>query len=218
MKLTERQPARACGRAPAAGISADLRTEAAMKVFFAGLATETNSFSSIPTAEAAFALGQRRGDAVFADRGMYGEMARALRELAAAEGGMVAPGLFAFAQPAGPTVQSVYERLRDALLDDLAAAAPVDIVMLFLHGAMISQDCWDCEGDILTRVRAVVGPEVPVGVVLDPHAHLTETMLTQATVLCFQKEYPHIDGLARITDAWNICLGVLRGEPAPVWA
>ncbi|HUO11864.1 MAG TPA: M81 family metallopeptidase [Caulobacteraceae bacterium] len=189
-----------------------------MNVFFAGLATETNSFSSIPTAERAFALGQKRGEAVFADRGMYGEMARALRDLAAAEGGHVSPGLFAFAQPAGPTVQAVYERLRDALLDDLQAAAPVDIVILFLHGAMISQDCWDCEGDILTRVRAIVGPETPIGVVLDPHAHLTETMLEQATVLCFQKEYPHIDGVARLGDAWRICLGVLRGEIAPVRA
>jgi microcystin degradation protein MlrC len=189
-----------------------------MNVFFAGLATETNSFSSIPTAERAFALGQKRGEAVFADRGMYGEMARALRDLVAAEGGQVSPGLFAFAQPAGPTVQAVYERLRDALLDDLAAAAPVDVVMLFLHGAMISQGCWDCEGDILTRIRAIVGPDVPIGVVLDPHAHLTQTMLEQATVLCFQKEYPHIDGVPRLQDAWRICRRVLAGEARPVWS
>ncbi len=187
-----------------------------MNVFFAALATETNSFSSIPTAEAAFALGQRRGEAVFRDRGMYGEMARALRDLATAEGGVVTPGLFAFAQPAGPTVQAVYERLRDVLLDDLRAAMPVDMVVLFLHGAMISQRCWDCEGEILTLVRALVGPDTPIGVVLDPHAHLTAPMLEKATVLCFQKEYPHIDGVERIGDAWRLCLGVLRGEIDPV--
>jgi microcystin degradation protein MlrC len=189
-----------------------------MNVFFAGLATESNSFSSIPTAEAAFALGQRRGEAVFSQRGMYGEMARSLRELVAAEGGRVSPGVFAFAEPAAPTVQAVYERLRDDLLADLQAAAPVDAVILFLHGAMISQGCWDCEGEILSMVREIVGPSTPVGVVLDPHAHLTSTMLEQATVLCFQKEYPHIDGLARLADAWRICLGVLRGQAAPVWA
>jgi microcystin degradation protein MlrC len=189
-----------------------------MNVFFGALATETNSFSSIPTAERAFGLGQRRGAAVFDDRGMYGEMARALRDLATAEGASVSPGLFAFAQPAGPTVQAVYERLRDALLDDLRAALPVDIVMLFLHGAMISQQCWDCEGEILALVRQIVGPDVPVGVVLDPHAHLTQTMVDQATVLCFQKEYPHTDGVARLGDAWRICLGVLRSEIDPTQA
>src|SRR5579871_1953886 len=138
-----------------------------MHVFFAGLATETNSFSSIPTSEAAFALGQRRGRAVFTDRGMYGEMARALQALVEPEGGQISPGLFAFAQPAAPTVQAVYERLRDALLDDLRAAMPVDMVLLFLHGAMISQGCWDCEGEVLTMVHQIVGPEVPIGVVLD---------------------------------------------------
>ncbi|MGH6956317.1 MAG: M81 family metallopeptidase, partial [Caulobacteraceae bacterium] len=187
----------------------------AMNVFFAGLATESNSFSSIPTAERAFALGQRRGEAVFGDRGMYGEMARGLRDLVEAEGGHVSPGLFAFAQPGAPTVQSVYERLRDMLLDDLRAAAPVDVVILFLHGAMIAQDCWDCEGDILSLVREIVGPETPVGVVLDPHAHLTETMLEKATVLCFQKEYPHTDYMPRTADALRICLGVLRGQARP---
>ncbi|HLI66246.1 MAG TPA: M81 family metallopeptidase [Caulobacteraceae bacterium] len=186
-----------------------------MNVFFAGLATESNSFSSIPTSEAAFAVGQRRGAAVFEDKGMYGEMARRLGRLVAAERGQITPGLFAFAQPGAPTVQAVYERLRDALLDDLRAAMPVDIVILFLHGAMIAQDCWDCEGDILTRVRALVGPDVPVGVVLDPHAHLTQTMIDQATVLCFQKEYPHTDGLPRLEDAWRICLGVARGQVRP---
>ena len=189
-----------------------------MKAYFAGLATETNSFSSIPTATAAFDLGRKRGEEVFGDRGMYGEMARTLRELADAEDCDVAPGLFVFAQPAGPTVQAVYERLRDELLDDLRAAAPVDVVMLFLHGAMISQDCWDCEGDILTRVREIVGPRVPIGVVLDPHAHLTPTMLEKATVLCFQKEYPHVDGAARLADVWRICLDVLRGKARPVWS
>ena len=189
-----------------------------MNVYFAGLATETNSFSSIPTATGAFELGRRRGEEVFGDSGMYGEMARTLRELVSAESGSVSPGLFAFAQPAGPTVQAVYERLRDTLLDDLRGAGPVDVVMLFLHGAMISQDCWDCEGDILTRVREIVGPATPIGVVLDPHAHLTSAMLQQATVLCFQKEYPHIDGAARLADAWRICLDVLRGRARPVWS
>jgi microcystin degradation protein MlrC len=186
-----------------------------MNVFFAGLATESNSFSSIPTAEAAFARGQRRGEAVFADKGMYGEMARRLRELVEPEGGQVIPSLFAFAEPAAPTVQAVYERLRDIVLDDLRAAAPVDMVILFLHGAMIAQETWDCEGDILARVRQIVGPDTPVGAVLDPHAHLTEAMIAHATVLCFMKEYPHTDGLPRLQDAWRVCLGVARGNHRP---
>jgi hypothetical protein len=87
---------RASGASPGSARNAN-DNASAMNVFFAGLGTETNSFSAIPTAEAAFARGQRRGEAVFGSRGMYGEMARALRDLVAAEGGVVSPGLFAWA-------------------------------------------------------------------------------------------------------------------------
>jgi microcystin degradation protein MlrC len=187
-----------------------------MKVFFAALATETNSFSSIPTGKAAFASGQVRGQAVFENTGYFGPFAKTLRDLVAADGGEVIPSVFAFAQPAAPTVQSVYEELRDALLADLKAAAPVDAVVLFLHGAMIAQETWDCEGDILERVRAVVGPDVPVGVVLDPHAHLTDKMIDNTTVLSFQKEYPHTDGLDRLADVWALLRRVIAGEIKPV--
>ncbi|HTX48472.1 MAG TPA: hypothetical protein VME40_03675 [Caulobacteraceae bacterium] len=50
-----------------------------MNVCFAGLGAETNPFPAIPTGEAAFARGGRRAEAVFAGRGMCGEMARAGR-------------------------------------------------------------------------------------------------------------------------------------------
>lgn len=189
-----------------------------MRVFTGAIATESNSFSSIPTGEAAFASGMVRGAAVYADEGMWGPFARRLREHTNTERGELIPSIFSFAQPGAPTVQTVYEGMRDALLHDLKAAGKVDIVILFLHGAMISQDIWDCEADALQRVRAIVGADVPIGVVLDPHAHLTEAMIQNATVLSFMKEYPHIDMIDRLDDVWRICLRVLRGEIKPVAA
>jgi len=189
-----------------------------MKVFYAALSTETNSFSSIPTARAAFALGQRRGAEVLDDNLIFGPSARHLRDLVEAEGGELALGVFAFAQPGAPTVQAVYEELRDALLEDLRAAGPVDMVVLLLHGAMMADEVWDCEGDILQRVRQVVGNNTPVGAVLDPHAHLTNDMIESATVLAFQKEYPHTDLLDRLGDVWRLCVETLRGRIAPAAA
>ena len=73
---------------------------------------------------------------------------------------------------------------------------------------MLSQDCLDCEGDILERIRKIVGLSVPIGVVLDPHAHLTQRMLDNATVLSFMKEYPHTDLIDRARDVVPICLDV----------
>ena len=53
--------------------------------------------------------------------------------------------------------RETYEDLRDEILDQLRAALPVDAVMLGLHGAMVAQGYDDCEGDLLERVRAIVG-------------------------------------------------------------
>ena len=108
---------------------------------------------------------------------------RPLFERLDARGWELAPGLQAFAAPAGITPRPVYEALRDELLADLDASAPVDAVMLFLHGAMVAEGYDDCEGDLLTRVRERVGPKVPIGAELDLHCHLTETMCEAADIL-----------------------------------
>jgi len=76
-------------------------------------------------------------------------------------------------------VRPAYEKLRDELLSDLKKAMPVDMVVLALHGAMAAQGYDDCEGDILQRIRAIVGDKVPVGGELDLHCHITDTMVRE---------------------------------------
>lgn len=190
-----------------------------MKVLLAAIATESNSFSSMPTSLRAFeAYGIQAGEEVYERPGFFREMALTLSSLAREAGASVHPSIFAFAQPGAPVIQNVYEQLRNKLLSDVAACRP-DMVILFLHGAMLSQQCLDCEGEILSRIRQFLGPSVPIGVVLDPHAHLTEQMLENATLLSFMKEYPHTDLVDRARDVWGICLEVARGaRKRPVWA
>ena len=60
---------------------------------------------------------------------------------------------------------------------------PVDGVFIALHGSMVADGCDDPEGELLERVRAVVGPEVPVVATLDLHGNVTERMATHATGL-----------------------------------
>jgi microcystin degradation protein MlrC len=116
-----------------------------------------------------------------------------VRRQLAAEGHETVESLLAFAQPLGRTVRSVYESLRDEILDDLRKAGPVDGVILVLHGAMVADGYDDCEGDVISRVRAIVGPKVPIGVSLDLHCHFTQKMLTEADAIICYKEYPHTD-------------------------
>src|SRR6516162_7758134 len=111
-----------------------------MKIFMASLLTETNSFSPIPTGRASF----MEGEAWFRNDGsrhapVMGNIPLiAWRHMGEADGHRVAESICALAQPAGPTLRHVYEELRDMILADLRAAMPVDIVLLFMHGAMVA--------------------------------------------------------------------------------
>ncbi len=179
-----------------------------MRIFVAGLSTETNTFAPLATGRAAFEKSLQRPS------GVVGLAERLLAE----NGDEAIASITAGAEPSGTTVGAVFEELRDRILEDLRAALPVDGVLLSLHGAMVAQGYDDCEGDILARVRALVGPDAPIIAVLDPHAHLTERMLAEASVLIFLKEYPHTDGEERLRDAVRIMHAATRGEIKPVMA
>jgi microcystin degradation protein MlrC len=187
-----------------------------MHFFFAALVTESNSFSNIPTSRRSFLKhsGQEALDANFLLSGMVRHFARRAAEICAA----TSIGLCAYAQPGAPVVHADYLALRAELLADLRRSQPLNAVFLYLHGAMLSDECLDCEGDILRAVRGIVGPHIPVVVLLDPHAHLTEDMLQNADLLAFMKEYPHTDGPERIDDLFRVAQGMLHGHVRPVAA
>lgn len=169
-----------------------------LKAFTAGFGTETNSFSSIITDLAAF-------ERTFLYR--PGEHPEALTEVSAPlfvlrerqrqQNWRIVEGTYAFALPAGTVTKEAYESLRDEILQQLADGAPYDLVALSLHGAMCASDYDDCEGDLLTHVRRIVGASTPIGVEFDPHAHLTSAMIENADILIAFKEYPHTDFLER---------------------
>ncbi|MFN2450415.1 MAG: M81 family metallopeptidase [Candidatus Baltobacteraceae bacterium] len=177
-----------------------------MRIFTAALVTETNTFSPIPTGRDAFGSDGAEELATLAR----------WRERAQAGGHNLVESIGAVAQPAGPTVRHVYEALREQLLDDLRAAAPVDIVLLYLHGAMVAQGYDDCEGDILERVRGIAGDTAVVGAELDLHSHLTDAMLRHATIIAGYDEYPHTDIVSRGESLYRLCMEAALGRTRPV--
>jgi microcystin degradation protein MlrC len=190
-----------------------------MKVLIAALGTETNTFVPFPTGRRNFEdSGVFHGDVTTHTPNLFSAPLHVWRKHAEARGWTVVESLFAFAQPAGPTVRSVYEGYRDEILADLKKALPVDIVLLCMHGAMVADGYDDCEGDLLTRVRQVVGPKAIVGGELDLHCHLTTAMLTQANVLVTFKEYPHIDTAERAEELFTLCADAAEGKTRPVMA
>ena len=182
-----------------------------MKVFFGGIVTETNTFSPIPISMQSFEeRGIQRGEDVF-DAHTGSDMARYARSL----GLEVVGGLYADAHPGAAVDRRTYETLREELLERLRAAMPVDIVALNMHGGMVATGYDDCEGDLIARIRDLVGPSVVIGCELDPHSHLSNAMFENALLMCY-RENPHIDIDARGRELIDLLVRAGRGEVKPV--
>jgi microcystin degradation protein MlrC len=190
-----------------------------MRLFIATLGTETNTFASFPTGLEDFkAHAWSEDGARDLVASHWNAPARTWLRRADALGWEVVEGLHAFAEPAGVTTRAAYEFMRDRILVELAAAGPVDAVLLFLHGAMVADGYDDCEGDLVTRVRAQVGPNVRIGVELDLHAHIDHVLVDAADVIVFYKAYPHNDHAERADDVFTLVQRTLAGEIEPVMA
>jgi microcystin degradation protein MlrC len=189
-----------------------------MRIFSAGIDSETNTFTNLPTGWRSFEEGGLwRGNAGTGSSWLT-PVPITFARLAAEQGFDYVEGLYAAAQPAGLAVRAVYEALRDEILNDIVARGPFDLVLLHLEGAMVAQGYEDCEGDILARVRALLPPGAALGAVLDPHCHLTDTMVSNADVLIACKYFPHDDYAARAAEVFNLCLRTARQEIKPVAA
>ncbi len=190
-----------------------------LRILTATVVTETNTFSPIPTGWEAFARNgiQHGREAPIAPFSDFASMI-AWRELAQRDGHTVIESVAAVAEPGGITVRSVYESLRDEVLADLQRALPVDVVLLFLHGAMVAEGYDDCEGDLLARCRELTGAKSIIGAELDLHSHLTPAMLGAADVILAYKEYPHTDIVERARDLYRLCTDAAAGRTKPVSA
>ncbi len=188
-----------------------------MRIFTAALATETNTFSPICVDRKAFEA------SLYAPPGTHPETPTLCsapitvgRRVCREKGWTLIEGTAAWADPAGLVNRQAYESLRDEVLGQLEAALPVDAVVLGLHGAMVASGYEDTEGDILSRIRALVGPDVLIAAELDPHSHLTARRLEAANVFVYFKEFPHTDFVDRAEDLWRIAVDTLEGQVRPV--
>jgi microcystin degradation protein MlrC len=112
---------------------------------------------------------------------------------AEANGWELAPTIFAAASPSAHVTEDAYERIAKVMIDGIKAAGAIDAVYLDLHGAMVTEHLDDGEGEILGRVRKVIGKDLPLVVSLDLHANVTPQMMQHADALIAYRTYPHVD-------------------------
>lgn len=190
-----------------------------MRLFIATLGTETNTFASFPTGIDDFKTCLWNEGAIetlppspwTAPTQIWLQRGKEL-------GWDVVQSLFAFAEPAGPVIQKDYEFMRDRILADLKAAGEVDAVLLYLHGAMVAFGYDDCEGDLVARIRQQVGDRTKIGVELDLHAHMDDTIVAASDLIVIYKTYPHIDHSERAEDLFDLMVRTLNGEIDPKMA
>ena len=168
------------------------------RIAIGGMQHETNTFAPSKADYAAFEAGggwpgAQYGEAVFAAvEGANIPAAGAIQALRAKGHDLVATA-WAAASPSAHVTTEAFERIVSGLISNLKKQLPVDGVYLDLHGAMVTEAHDDGEGEILRRVREVVGPRVPVAASLDLHCNFTRAMFENCDALVAYRTYPHVD-------------------------
>lgn len=194
------------------------RPMTAFTVLTAELKHETNTFCNLPTTQASFSergilLGQ---DAIAARREHNTELA-GFMDVAAVHGWNSVHVLSADAPPGGPVTRAAFDDLVDPIVAAaLAHRGQLHGILLGLHGAMVADFCDDGEGEILRRLRAQVGPDLPIAITLDPHANVSRTMCDLADIIVSYKTYPHTDMRVTAQHAASILQRTMQGEIRPL--
>lgn len=169
-----------------------------MRVAVGGFQHETNTFARAPATLADFEVpdawpGLVRGPDLFAAIHGINLPAAGFVEEARAAGHELLPLSWCSATPSGRVTEAAYEHITALLLEDLRRCGSLDAVYLDLHGAMAAEHVDDADGELLRRVRALVGADVAVIASLDFHANVSPLMVEQASALVAYRTYPHTD-------------------------
>lgn len=192
----------------------------AKRIVLAQISQETNIFSPVPTGFAEFeAAGLYFGKDLLEKNEEENTALGGFIEAVKKEGRgqiEILPILRANAVSGGPLERHVYEYLVKNLIDGIRASGRIDGIYIVMHGAMGVMGLRDPEGDILERVREVVGPELPIVVSFDLHANITRRRVELATAIVGYKTNPHRDFYETGYTSGEILIKTVFGEVKPV--
>ena len=183
------------------------------RVLTAQIKHETNTFSILPTTLNSYrARVLYEGDEVKERlKGTNNELAGVM-DVAAEKGWELVTPIAGDATPSGKVSSEAWKYLASAVFNALKNDGPFDAVLISLHGAMVAEGHDDAEGALLSQVRAMVGPDVPVMATLDLHANVTVKMAESANALITYRTYPHIDMAERGRQVAELLARQFAGE------
>src|SRR4051812_45956906 len=148
------------------------------RIAVGGFLHETNTFAPTKAAYEAFVHGggwppMRQGAQLLENMRNINVGIAGFIPVAEAEGWELVPTIWCAASPSAHVTREAYERVAEAIVEGIKSAGAIDAVYLDLHGAMVAEHIDDGEGEILARVRQVIGKQLPLVVSLDLHANVT---------------------------------------------
>ncbi len=189
-----------------------------MRIAVAGFMHESNTFNPIKADRKAFeAQNLTFGPALLGEwRPAHHEMGGFI-EGVAAQGNELLPLVMAWATPSGPVADAVVDEITGHLIDEIKRHKP-DGLLLGLHGAMVTESQPDGDGEVLTRLRQGLGPDLPIVVTLDLHGNISERVVGHSTAAIAYRTCPHVDQRARGLQAADLLYRTLKKEVRPVQA
>ena len=194
-----------------------------MRIGIIALLHESNTFVSQPTTLKQF----------FDDLYLEGELIRqqlasshheiggffaGLQECSRDEDVIAVPLLAARATPAGIITAQAMEYLVARMQSIVTATPDLDGILVAPHGAAVSQLAADADGYWLSKLRELVGRDLPIIGTLDAHANLSPAMVQACNALVAYRTNPHLDQRVRGIEAARLMVRTLRGEVRPTMA
>jgi microcystin degradation protein MlrC len=188
-----------------------------LRVAVLGFHHESNTFAPVPaTLDRFLAGGWSEGDDIVQRYGSSQATLAGFLELREVDGVDPVPLVHADLNPRGTITEEAFEYLVGRMISTLVERGPWDVVLLALHGAAVAAHQPDADGEIIARVREVVGADVVIGVALDMHANVSPRMLANCDVLNAYLTNPHIDARTRAREVADLAIAAARGSIRPV--
>ncbi len=156
------------------------------RIAIAGIGIESSTFSPALSTEASFTI--NRGTQIYTSYPSFMQEGSAYRSRA-----VWLPAVTARSLPGGAVTREAYETMVGYILDSLGKNLPYDGLFFDIHGAMSVVGIDDPEGDLITRVRKVVGQKTIISTSMDLHGNVSMRLAEQSDLITCYRMAPHED-------------------------
>lgn len=188
-----------------------------MRVAVFGILHESNSYSTVPASLDQWeSAGVLLGNEISDHYGDADHVVSGFLELPTVEINIeLVPLMFTQLVPMGPITAEAFESLISRGIDLIQEHGPWDVLLVANHGAAVSDEYPDADGEMLRRLREAVGPDVVIATCLDMHANLSQLQISSVDVMTVYQTNPHIDARTRALEAARLAVRAARGEIRP---